>query len=317
MSSQYLVREFCEDDNFESFNQLVWDEHIRRGRRNGVTIKGDFSIDYSQKIISKEQYFSNDDLSYPINKGYVLESDGEVIAILTTTLELNGNNGTIHKLGIKEGSEVSLEPLINACTAYIQHNGGHTVYCYSDILPGQIHNADIEFWVNYGFKPEPYYAQWVVMNDFLKWQPPADLEVDRVLPANDLDIDNILEILEEDGERYIAENIRYEFSEWTPEHVFIKLCNTDGEIDGVAYYKVNRDRGTNTLGIHIRPKANDQSHYLEIQRFVRCTLMSMKQLNLSYAGTRMSSRNLMSIIALCAEGFSLAPIGTVVLHRSV
>jgi hypothetical protein len=316
MSSRFLVREFCENDNFDFFNELVWDEHKRRGERLRDRIDGQFSVDYSFKIINKEQYFPEDN-SQPINKGFVLESDGDLVAILTATLEIEGKNGTVHKLGFNGKTDISIMPLINACSKFIRDNGGNTMYCFSEILPGQIHNSEVEYWVNLGFKPEPYYSQWVVMNDFTNWQVPDNLQIDRVLPASEMDIVDIINILEEDGERYIAENIRYEFSDMTPEHVFIKLCNVDGQIDGIAYYKVNQDGGTNTLGIHFRPHANDQSYYQEIRRFVRCTLMSLKQLNLKYVGTRMSSRNLLSIIALCAEGFSLAPLGTVVLYRSV
>lgn len=55
----------------------------------------------------------------------------------------------------------------------------------------------------------------------------------------------------------------------------------------------------------------------EIRRFVRCVLASMEQLQLRYAGNRMSSRNLLSMIALCSEGFLLAPMGQVALYRHV
>ncbi|MFC5703349.1 hypothetical protein ACFPVX_18845 [Cohnella faecalis] len=323
MGQNEAVREFREDDDFHYFDRLVWEEHRRRGERIGIHMNGSFSVDTSHRIVRKENYFPDNGDSSLLSrssKGFVLESNGEIVAVVTVTLHQSGN-GNLHMLGCVEGSEAGLAPLIEAGIAFVKSKGGRKLTCFSEILPGQLTNGEFDYWATYGFKPEPYYSQWVVCQDFRRWEAPGELATDNVVPATEIDLEEIAAILEEDGEDLIAESLRYDYEELSPDHIFLKLVDPDnGRTVGIAYYQVNRHEnqwGTNTLGIHIRPAWNHQGSYSEIQRFVRCVLASMKQLGVAYAGTRMSSRNLLSMIALCAEGFLLAPMGQVALYRSV
>lgn len=313
----YKVREFCKDDDFDYFDRLAWEEHERRNIHVGIRKSGEFPFD-KMKLVKRETYFNNEDSSMAKeSKGFVLMTDvGEFAGFATVTISPSGN-GTITQFGHPDQNQRELGPLIDACLEYVRQRRGNKLFCMTEILPGQIYNAEFEFWSRYAFKPESYYSQWLIFNDFKQWNVPADLDISHVLTASSLDLTEIESILREDGEDFIAESVRFDFAELTPDHVFLKLIDpVDGKINGIAYYQVNRDQGmlgTNTLGIHIR----SQISYQEIQRFVRCVLTSMNQLNLSYAGTRMSSRNLSAMIAMCAEGFTLAPMGQVVFYRPV
>jgi hypothetical protein len=170
MEKSYVVREFRENDDFDYFDRLVWDENTKRGERLGIKLNGKYSVDINKKIVKKENYFPESETQTLISKqskGLVLEVDGVIAAVVTVTLH-QGGNGNLHMLGCVESNKTELEPLIKACVDFIQENGGNKLYCFSEILPGQIRNQEIDFWEKYSFIPEPYYSQWVVCHDFRK-----------------------------------------------------------------------------------------------------------------------------------------------------
>jgi hypothetical protein len=69
------------------------------------------------------------------------------------------------------------------------------------------------------------------------------------------------------------------------------------------------------FGIHFRPKYNVSRE--EIYQLIQATLVSMQQIGVTAAWSRVSSQNFNTILVLSAEGFELSPNHNVMMVKSV
>ncbi|CAM4083294.1 hypothetical protein L1N85_14965 [Paenibacillus alkaliterrae] len=166
------------------------------------------------------------------------------------------------------------------------------------------------------------------MLDLTNWKESEDFDITGIEPAVEIDYVDIKQILIEDGEDEMAELFQNQYSSTKkPDQVVITLKDkASDEIACIAFYRVViANRGTDNelldaiaFGIHIRPKY--ALNRAEIRRFLQGCLVSMKQLGLVHANTRITLKNFNVFAAMVSEGFhneGLEKANIMRLYRSV
>jgi hypothetical protein len=317
MDNDVCIRSLTPEDDFEKIDAMLRAEVERRHQRIGIYYEGTkHKRDYSRKMISKEMFFNGvqSKLSY---KGFIVEASEEVKAVMIIRIYPSGNGFV--EWGYIEGGNQFIDDLLRHYRKEVTTLSDARLYKMIEILPGQIRNKEIAFWENRGFVSDSYYNTFIIHHNLENWSAPDDLDITGVFPATDMEIDHVLKMLEEDDELSIAENVRLDYSGLDRKNIILTMKLTSNqEIAAIAYYAINRHAdgrmGTNSLGIHVRPHLAKDILRQEIKRFIQCVLSSMKQLNFSYAGARMSSRSFQAIIELSSEGFELSPFGHISLQ---
>jgi hypothetical protein len=183
---------------------------------------------------------------------------------------------------------------------------------------GQIRNNEITLWESHGFYCNQFYHVFVDKRNIDSWKPPENLDLSKIQVPSKIEIEEISTILEEDNEYFLAEEFRGNFAQLAPDHVFLCLYDNEKQIKGIAYYKVWAKEGAffaTAFGIHCRPKYDVSRE--EICQLIQATLVSMQQIGVTAAWSRVSSQNFNTILVLSAEGFELSPNHNVMMVKSV
>jgi len=259
----------------------------------------------------RSSFFGDDQASWAANQGLVSIRGERIVAFAGVGVSANSKNGLL-AIGFESGCEEELRPLLDRCSEITRAHGGELIGRFISLDPGQIRNDEITFWERHGFRADPYFHALLKL-EVDEWNVPEQLNVDGIHPANPAEISDIIRILNEDREEYLADEFRENFGSLTPDHVFLTMKDEEsGEIAGIAYYRVSRfkDKGNGKTydgygawdtGIHFRP-----SHRLprnEKRRFIQAVIASMKQLDVIFASGRVSSRDYDCFLELFAEGF--------------
>lgn len=309
------VRAVKETDDFETIYILINDTF----RRNSGDLKAIYGATGEEL---KKQYCNPGSL----NKGFIAEEDNIIVAFMGVFPSEVTMNGYI-ECGFLEGYENIIGELLNKCSSLISERGGTKIYNFTSTKFGQIRNKGIALWEKLGFTSDEY-AFITTSLDLNKWNVPEDFDTTGIEPAMEMNFDNIKEILIEDGEDTMAELFQNQYSQSkSPDQVILTLRDKfSKDIAGIAYYRVTiSNRGTENecltataFGIHIRPKYGLNRD--EIRRFLKGSLISMKQLNLYQVITRITLKSFDVFIAMVTEGFhneNLENADVIRLYRSV
>ncbi|WP_307604300.1 hypothetical protein [Paenibacillus sp. V4I9] len=292
------IRAVTECDDFEAIYKLINDTFQR--------ISGDQKSVYGVNGEVLKNQYCNPSSS---NKGFIAVKDNTILAFMGVFPSNVTKNGYI-ECGFLDGYESILDELLSKCMSFIQERDGAKIYTFASTKFGQVRNKGITLWEKLGFTSDEY-AYITTLLDLRKWKEPEDLDVTGIEPAIEMNYDNIKQILIEDGEDAMAELFQNQYSpSKNPDQVILTLRDkVSNEFAGIAYYRVVvSNRGSEdefldatAFGLHIRPK------YLlnldEIRRFLKGSLISMKQLNLYHVITRITLKNFDVFAAMVTEGF--------------
>jgi hypothetical protein len=249
--------------------------------------------------------------------GFIAERDGVICAFATVGLSPASHNGYID-YGCDSDCEFMLPVLFEQCVHTVKQAGGCRLYQTTSMPLGQIRNDEITFLEAHGFRCNSFYHVFVEHRQLADWTPPEELDLASIQAALSEEMNEISAILEEDQEFFLAEEFRGNFMPNTPDHIFLRLTDEQGQIQGIAYYKVWEKSGSlsaTAFGLHFRP-GRDVSRE-EMRRLLQASMLSMKQLGVTTVWSRVSSQNFNTILELSAEGFELSPNHTVMMVRTV
>lgn len=317
-TESFSVRPIEPDDDFERIERLYY--RTRYEPKQAWMSKSRISY---RRDNWKQLLFPDTGADGPIvlkrlsMSGVVAELDGVICAFATVGLSPASHNGYID-YGCDAGSEFMLPVLFEQCGKKVKQAGGCRLYQTTSMPLGQIRNDEITFMEAHGFRCNSFYHVFVEHRRFAEWTPPEELDLALIQAASAEEINEISAILEEDREFFLAEEFRGNFMPHTPDHVFLRLTDEHRQIQGIAYYKVWEKSGSLTaaaFGLHFRPGCDVSRK--EIRRLLHASMLSMKQLGVTAAWSRVSSQNFNSILELSAEGFELSPDHTVMMVRTV
>ncbi|WP_193556151.1 hypothetical protein [Paenibacillus ginsengarvi] len=299
-----MIRELRDTDDFSRIRDLIKNS-LRQMRNDQKT----HYVSTPEHL--RSQFFGEDRAAWAANRGFVSMHQERIVAFAGVYVSENSKNGLL-SIGFESGYEEALQPLLDRCSEVTQAQGGQRIGRFITLDPGQIRNDEITFWERYGFRADPYFHALLKL-EVDEWSAPEHLNIDGVHPANLAEITDIIRILNDDGEEYLADEFRETYSSLTPDHVFLTLKDPgSGAITGIAYYRVSKfkDQGNGKTydgygawqtGIHFRPNARLDRH--EKRRFIQAVIASMKQLDVIFASGRVSSRDYDCLLELFAEGF--------------
>ena len=305
------IRDLRSDDDFGAIVELIREKFQQYNRQFHVNIK------YAQKPdLLKASFFPNShdsgngqDLR---SIGFVSEAGGFITAFMGVNFSESSKNGYLIS-GFRNQHEPVLTGLLAKCLDTVKQNGGTKLYQFVPMLPGQIRNEEIAFWERLGFVSDPYFHALIKL-DMDEWNVPEDLDPSMVTPGGPDNFQDVLQILREDSMDQLADEFSEQYAKWSPDKILLLLKDPSScQIIAFSYYRVAafKDRsesgksydglGAWGFGIHFRPSASFTR--CEKRRFIQCTLASMKQLNVIFTSSRVSSRDFDTLIELLAQGF--------------
>jgi hypothetical protein len=249
--------------------------------------------------------------------GFVAVINGVIRASATVGISSDSHNGFID-FGFIQDGDFMLRGLIECCAVIVKEAGGTRLYQTTNMPLGQIRSDHLTLLESQGFHCNQFYHVFVEHRHLGSWEAPENLDLRLIKIPSKMEIDVISTILEEDREFFLAEEFRGNFSRATPDHVFLCLYDENEAIKGIAYYKVweeNESYTATAFGLHFRPKY--EVARAEIRQIIQATLLSMKQIGVTAAWSRVSSQNFYTILELSAEGFELSPSHTVMMVKTV
>lgn len=292
------IREVRETDDFEAIYDLV----NRTLRKHA----GEDNVTYGVTADELKRNFCG---SNPNGRAFVAVTDGELQAYMSVYISEVTNNGIV-ECGYKDENVGALGELLDCCVSFIKKHGGDKVYKYSPMRFGQVRNEGISLWERLGFISDEFCTITTVL-DAKEWKAPDDFTSVRIEPAVEMQSADMIRILLEDGEEEMAELVQKQF---TPGKDFDQVILTlleerTNDIAGIAFYRVmehepNPGRtvmNAVAFGVHIRPKFELKRE--EIGRFVQGVLVSMKQLGVEQAITRVTLKHFDVFAAMVKEGF--------------
>lgn len=294
----FHIRAVQETDDFEAIYQLI-----------DATTKRFYGMESMTYGVSGEDLKKQYSDSKFLNQGFVAISENKIIAFMGLFTARATKNAYIECGFLPEYEEV-LDELLIKCTTVVQENGGSQIYKYSPILFGQVRNKGITLWEKLGFISDEYSYVTTILN-IDSWNEPNSFNSTGIEPATEMSYEQIKQILLEDGEDAMAELFQNQYSsDKSLNEVVLTLKNKDSsDISSIAYYRVNLfklDRGNESfeasaLGIHVRPQFSLDND--EIRRFLQGVLISMKQLDVKTAISRITLKNFDVFSAMIREGF--------------
>lgn len=292
------IRELTENDDYDVLLRLI-NQTARR-----------FNPDPAFKGIGmtntglKDSYCSSE----PHKIGYVVEEDGQVIAVMGVTVSGITSNGYL-EFGVAEGHEEALRGLVEKCASKVNQKGGEKLFRYAFSKFGQIRNREITLWEQLGFQSEEF-STIIVSLDLRDWNEPDNFHNQNIVPATGMELSEIRQILLEDGEDVTAELVSKQFVTKSPDQIVLTLVDDrTKELAGIAFYRVMiSNEGSDQefynasgFGVHFRPKFHlDQN---EKDRLLHASLLSMQQLGIYHVYSRISLSKFDVFTMLIREGF--------------
>jgi hypothetical protein len=294
-TSAYFIREVRADDDLAAMLRLL-NETAKRWNRSpnfnglGMTIE---------------------DLRYEADRNnlFIAEADGQLAAVMCVYPSSLTGHGTIIA-GYSEGNEYGLRLLIQRCEQRIAANGGKKLVKHVMASFGQVRNQEITLWESMGFTSDEYSSVACILN-LSDWQEPDEIDLTGIEPAVELENEQILRFMIEDGEEAGAALFDRQYSGTMKDQVVLKLSDpASGELQAVAYYRVQLTSHEQlgefynaiAFGIHLRPQYS--LDLKEIRRFLQAALLSMKQFDIQYVSTKMTLKHFNLFAAMTAEGFT-------------
>lgn len=230
--STEMIRELRDTDDFSRIRDLIRNS-LRQMRNDQKTCY------VSTPEHLRSQFFGEDGAAWAANRGFVSMHQERIVAFAGVYVSENSKNGLL-SIGFESGYEEALQPLLDRCSEVTRAQGGQRIGRFITLDPGQIRNDEITFWERYGFRADPYFHALLKL-EVDEWSAPEHLNIDGVQPANPAEITDIIRILNDDGEEYLADEFRETYSSLTPDHVFLTLKDPgSGAITGIAYYRVSK-----------------------------------------------------------------------------
>ena len=317
-AANYIVRPITPDDDFELIERLFYRTHFESKQE----WMGKHKISY-RKDNWKQLLFPESTDSKPIVlkglslRGFVAEKEGVISAFATIGISPHSHNGYFD-YGINQDYGYMLKDLLECCGTVVKEAGGTRIYQITGMPLGQIRNNQITLWESHGFYCNQFYHVFVDNRNIDSWKSPENLDLSQIQVPSKIEIEEISTILEEDNEYFLAEEFRGNFAQSTPDHVFLCLYDNEKEIIGISYYKVWAKEGAffaTAFGVHFRPKYDVSRE--EVRQLIQATLVSMQQIGVTAAWSRVSSQNFNTILVLSAEGFELSSNHNVMMVKSV
>ncbi len=315
--ADYAVRPIKPDDDFKLIDDVYYRTHFE-----GKSLKRHKNI--YRKMNWKQLLFPESNVGEPAVlkglsfSGFVALNNGVISAFATVGISPQSLNGYFDYGFIPDG-EYMLEDLVNCCTDVVKKSGGGRLYQTASMPIGQIRNDQITLLESQGFRSNQFYHVFVDHRQIGSWNPSEDLDLSLIKVPSRIEINNISSILEEDREFFLAEEFRGNFSQdATPDHVFLCLYDDKEQIKGIAYYKVwekNESLLATAFGVHFRPTYEVERE--EIRHLIQATLVSMKQIGVTAAWSRVSSQCFNTILELSSAGFEIAPNHNVMMVKMV
>jgi hypothetical protein len=318
-NTEYIVRAIKPNDDFELIEHLFFQTHINESKQEWMT---KHKISYRRENWEQLLFLDSNDAKPAILKGlslsgFVAEKNGVISAFATVGISPQSHNGYMD-YGFIHDCDFMLEGLIECCGIIVKEAGGNKLYQTTSMPLGQIRNNQITILESHGFRCNQFYHVFVDNRNMDSWKSPEDLDLNSIQVPSQIEINEIAVILDQDKEFFLAEEFRGNFAQSTPDHVFLCLYDKEKEIKGVSYYKVwQKDESLFAMafGIHFRPKYEVNRE--EVRQLIQATLVSMQQIGVSAAWSRISSQNFNTILVLSAEGFELFPEHSVMMVKSV
>lgn len=298
----YLIREVNEQDDFEFIVDL----------ENRTLKRFNSDPDFIGTNESAEEmrigFFPHDSEEFNVvRKGYVAEQDGKILGFVEVIISKVTKNGTL-SYAWEENYEHVLNDLIECCIQIIRDHGGSKLMIFAFNNVGQVRNKGISFWEKLGFVPDEYSFTAVNLH-FKDWnEPPKNFDESNIEPALHLELEEIKQMLLEDGEDEMAEMFQRQFFPIKkPDQVILQLRDKNSnQIAGIAYYCVNLVTGkgpyfASGFWIHFRPSFKVEKN--EKVRFLQAVLLSMKQINISWVTSRLTTKNFDVFTLMIKEGF--------------
>jgi hypothetical protein len=292
MPTNTLVRNITAQDDFEQLLQMMNDTAKRLNpdplfMGSGTTVQD-----------LKENY------TVITNNGFVAEENATVVGFMGVSLSPITKNGYI-EFGCMEGYEYTVAKLMERCQSVIRVYGGEKIYKFALSKFGQIRNKEITFWEQVGFTSEEY-SNIILCLDIRDWNEPNDFHNTNISPVSDEELEEIKQILIEDGEISIAETVH----NTKKEKVILTMRDEKtNDVLGLAYYFIDLvNRGTENefydafaFTLHFRSRYNINKE--EMRRLLHAALLSTKQLGVLHVITRITLKNFANFALMIREGF--------------
>ncbi|MGO4273597.1 hypothetical protein AB4Z22_27815 [Paenibacillus sp. TAF58] len=302
-----FVRPITPEDDFELIEDLFFQTHFEK--QQAQMAKKNISY---RKEDWKELFFpeSTDGAPYVLKdlrvKGFVAEINGVIVAFASVGISTGSKNGFIYGYGLQQGCDHLFGCLVENCENAVKEAGGERIYQGTSMPLGQIRNDQITLWESFNYHCNQYFHVFADHRNLDSWKSPEHLDLSSIQAASNDEVQEISEILEEDKEYFLAEEFRGNFTQLTPEHVFLGLYDNEKQIKGISYYKVwQKDDKifATAFGVHFRPRYEVSQN--EVRNLIQATLASMHQIGVNAAWARVSSQNFNTLLTLSAEGFQL------------
>jgi len=243
------------------------------------------------------------------SKGFVVEVDGRLAAVVEVSLSPRTKNGYI-EFGFVEGHGHLIQELVDKCSAIVRDNGGQKLFKFAFNKFGQVRNSEISFWEQMGFISEEYSKVTLILN-FQEWKEPQEFNNAHIVPATEFAIEDIIQKLIDDGEDQVADLISQQYlPQRNPDQVVLTLLDeATNEIIGLALYRVFvHNQGSDDefldaigFGLYFWPKFEISK--AEKRRLLHASLLSMKQLGIVHAVSNISLKDFDTFAHFVREGF--------------
>lgn len=304
VNSSIEIREFGPDDSLEEARELInatMNRMERRAHYGGTA-----------EIVKRYIY-----------SGYGAWEGDKMVAFVGINLSDETRHAAL-EFGCLVEYEPVLKELVEKSEAFVRRKDGKRLMAQVILHFGQVRNPFISLFESCGFTSDEYLMTTTNM-DLRNWDAPKDFDSSGIEPATKEEIDQVRQILEEDGEEYLAKMFVTQFSihpnykRHRPDHVFLVLrpvnvenahkpASSHTEIVGIAYYRVhafekNKEDHyvSSAFGIHFRPKYKISRE--EKRRFLQGAYLSMKQLGVKVVVSTMNFKHFDIFAAIAAEGF--------------
>lgn len=294
-----IIRPIAETDDFEELLRLM-NETVKRFNPDPTF----FGFGYTAEGL-REKFFG----SSAQDKGFVVEINGTVVAFMAVSLSSVTKHGSV-EFGFVEGNEQFLHELVQKCAELVHENGGEKMFKFAFSKFGQIRNNEITFWEQLGFVSEEYSSVNLFL-DLKQWQEPAEFSNTNIVPATDLSLEQIIQMLHDEGEHSIADRLQEQFDAYRKmDQVILTLLDeATQEIAGLAIYRVyTHNKGTeheflNAMGLGLYFRSKFDLSPAEKRRLLHSALLSMKQLDILHVLSPTTLKHFDIFAILIREGF--------------
>ncbi|CAG7600116.1 hypothetical protein PAESOLCIP111_00367 [Paenibacillus solanacearum] len=288
-----ILRQVTPNDDFEQIRELLAE------KEGGLAL-------YRTAAHVREWFFANGEFQRQSRIGFITLDGPKITAFVGLDLRVN-DVVMIYAIHPSDSDNVRiLSDLLEKCEGVVAERGGKRISYFAFTEFGQLRNRELFTLERLGFRTSDEYMRISMRLSLADWDEPEALNNGNIR-VEAFDLENVAQLLKDDGNKQNAAIFRHQFKREDPGHVCLSLRDEEEQLLALAYYKVKKaDPDSEVLSatafnLHFRPQY--ELPRIAKKQFLQGVLYTMKQLELQFVHSLMSLRHADIFTLMVREGF--------------